>query len=234
MLETLFESGAAGGLPRAGALVSIAAHTAIIVAATVATARARPAPAPPEHVTIVPLRAVPARPATPQPPRTVASARTNGAAVPALPAPPVSVDWSKIPTGLPPMDAPPLTIGEQELHSIAPQTGSYVGSTGSPDDGGAYRAESVDALAALLPPALPPHYPEMLRRAGITGRVVVRFVVDTVGRVEPGSVTVLASAHEALERAVRDVLPRYRFRPAEAGGKRVRMLVEMPFEFALR
>jgi periplasmic protein TonB len=233
MLETLFESGAAGGRPRAGALVSVAAHMAIIAAAVVATARARPAPPGPEHVVIIPIHAPPTPRVTPTSPRTVTSSRTNGASVPALPALPVLIDWSKIPTGLPPVDAPPLSIGEHELRSLDLRTGSYGSATSGPDDG-AYRPESVDVVAALVPPAPAPGYPETLRRAGVTGRVVVRFVVDTSGRLEAGSVVVLSSAHAALERAVRDILPRYRFRPAEAGGKRVRMLVEMPFEFALR
>src|SRR5688572_29086083 len=111
MLETLFESGAAGGRPRAGALVSVAAHAAIIAAAVVATTRAAPVVARPERITIVPL-GTPARPPTPEWPRPVASSRTSGAPVAAAPIPPVSIDWARIPTGLPSVEAPPLSIGE--------------------------------------------------------------------------------------------------------------------------
>jgi periplasmic protein TonB len=80
---------------------------------------------------------------------------------------------------------------------------------------------------------LRPQYPERLRAAGVTGRVVVRLVVDTLGRVEPASVAIRESAHDLFAQAVRAVIPSLRFVPAEAGGRRVRMLVDLPFEFRL-
>ena len=78
-----------------------------------------------------------------------------------------------------------------------------------------------------------PRYPESLRQAAIDGRVLVRFTVDTTGRIEMGSVTVLASTHDLFTRSVRDALPAFRFKPAEIGGHRVRALAEMPFEFQI-
>jgi protein TonB len=90
----------------------------------------------------------------------------------------------------------------------------------------------VDRIARLLTEPRP-HYPEQLRSAGVSGRVVVQFTVDTLGLVEPGSVVVREAAHELFADAVRAVLPALRFRAAEAGGHRVRMLVELPFEFRL-
>lgn len=94
-------------------------------------------------------------------------------------------------------------------------------------------AETVDKVAAMvLPPR--PRYPDQLRAAGVTGRVIVRLVVDTAGRVEPGSVMIRESSHDLFAEAVRAVLPSLRFVPAEAGGRKVRMLVDLPFEFRLR
>ena len=78
-----------------------------------------------------------------------------------------------------------------------------------------------------------PRYPESLRQAGISGRVVIRFVVDTLGSIDMTSVQVLESTHDGFARAVRDVLPRFRFKPSEVGGRRVRSLAEMPFEFTV-
>ena len=75
--------------------------------------------------------------------------------------------------------------------------------------------------------------PESLRQAAIDGRVLVRFAVDTSGRIDMSSVTVLASTHDLFTRAVRDALPVFRFKPAELGGHRVRALAEMPFEFQI-
>lgn len=78
-----------------------------------------------------------------------------------------------------------------------------------------------------------PRYPESLRQAAIDGRVLVRFTVDTSGRIERSTVSVLASTHDLFTRAVRDALPGFLFKPAELGGHRVRALAEMPFEFQI-
>jgi outer membrane biosynthesis protein TonB len=67
----------------------------------------------------------------------------------------------------------------------------------------------------------------------VAGRVVARFVVDTLGRVEPGSVQVVAADHPLFAATVREALGAMRFRPARAGGVRVRQLVELPFAFAV-
>ena len=79
----------------------------------------------------------------------------------------------------------------------------------------------------------PPRYPESLRSAGIDGRVVIQFVVDTLGAIEPASVKVILSSHDLFTRSVETVLPRYRFVPSEVNGRRVRALAQMPFEFHL-
>jgi periplasmic protein TonB len=91
---------------------------------------------------------------------------------------------------------------------------------------------TVDRRAALLAPPRP-RYPEQLRAAGVTGRVIVRLVVDTLGRVEMGTVVIRESGHDLFAQSVHAVLPALRFIAAEAGGRKVRMLVDLPFEFRL-
>jgi protein TonB len=98
------------------------------------------------------------------------------------------------------------------------------------DDGSAGEWHANELLMHLLTP-LKPRYPEPLRQAGIEGRVLVRFVVDTLGRIDPASVQILSSTHDQFTRAVRDALSGFRFRPAESNGKRIPALAEMPFEF---
>ena len=65
-----------------------------------------------------------------------------------------------------------------------------------------------------------PRYPEQLRQAGVDGRVLVRFTVDTTGRVDPSSVKILTSTHDLFSRAVRESLAGFRFKPAEVNGRR--------------
>jgi protein TonB len=79
-----------------------------------------------------------------------------------------------------------------------------------------------------------PRYPDLLRQAGIDGRVLLRFTVDTTGRVDPASVAVVNSTHDLFTSAARTALLAFRFRPAEVNGRHVRALAEMPFEFAIK
>jgi hypothetical protein len=68
----------------------------------------------------------------------------------------------------------------------------------------------------------------------VEGDVVARFVVDTLGRVEPGSIAILAATHALFAAEVRAWLSRTRYRPAEYEGRVVRQLVEQRIGFALR
>lgn len=79
-----------------------------------------------------------------------------------------------------------------------------------------------------------PDYPDVLRSASVSGEVVVRFVVDTLGWVEPGSIQVVRSSHERFSDAVRRWLGRMRYEPAEDAGSVVRQLVEQRVGFALQ
>lgn len=76
-----------------------------------------------------------------------------------------------------------------------------------------------------------PRYPSMLESAHVEGRVLAQFVVDTTGHAEMDSFKALSSSNELFTSAVKAVLPRMRFYPAEVGGRKVRQLVQMPFVF---
>jgi TonB family protein len=67
----------------------------------------------------------------------------------------------------------------------------------------------------------------------IQGEVIVSYIVDARGRVEPGSIKVISATHKLFADAVRVALLNARYRPAEAGGQAVRQLVEQPFIFKL-
>lgn len=76
-------------------------------------------------------------------------------------------------------------------------------------------------------------YPRVLAGAGVVGRVVVQFIVDTLGRVEPGSVRVLETTHPAFVEATETGVLEARFRPATFGGHAVRQLSRMPVRYVL-
>jgi TonB family protein len=78
-----------------------------------------------------------------------------------------------------------------------------------------------------------PRYPEALRSARVEGDVLAQWVVDSTGRVEAGSLKVLKATSPEFVASVRDVVYAMRYQPAEVGGRRVRQLVQQPFEFRL-
>jgi TonB family protein len=79
-----------------------------------------------------------------------------------------------------------------------------------------------------------PRYPADLRARSIQGEVLVQFVVDTAGKPVPGTFRVLRSTDPGFAQEVERVVWLMRFFPAELkDGRRVRQLVQMPFQFAL-
>jgi protein TonB len=93
---------------------------------------------------------------------------------------------------------------------------------------------TVEKAILAIPGTSNPRYPSMLQSAGVEGDVRAQFVVDTLGRVEAGSVKILSTSHDLFGTAVRDALMRARFTPAEAGGRKVRQLAEQVFTFTIK
>jgi len=91
----------------------------------------------------------------------------------------------------------------------------------------------VEKPVVMAPGAQGPSYPDMLRSAGIEGTVLAQFVVDTTGRAEMGTFKALKSDNDLFTTAVRNALQRMRFLPAEVGGRKVKQLVQQPFQFSL-
>lgn len=159
-------------------------------------------------------------------PNTVSGGATSSGGIP-LPGPP----RISVPPDLPipvfdglssmpePLVSPPGRAG------VAPRGGGG-------DDGAPLPAWLADERPELLS-ARPPAYPAGLRELGVTGRVVVRVVVDTLGRAEPGSFTVVSTPHPGLTGPVREAVGRALFRPGRVRGRAVRVLVEIPFEFRI-
>ena len=98
---------------------------------------------------------------------------------------------------------------------------------------GAYFEFQVEKTVLPSPNNPTPAYPTMLRSAGVEGRVLAQFIVDTSGRAEMATFKILETSHELFAQAVREALPDYRFFPAEIAGRRVRQVVQRPFTFAI-
>jgi len=78
-----------------------------------------------------------------------------------------------------------------------------------------------------------PQYPDLLRQAGIQGRVIVQAIIDTSGRAEPPSVKVIQSPNPGFDQPAKTYVLRALFRPARVHGRAVRVLVNLPIDFKI-
>ncbi|HVX41035.1 MAG TPA: energy transducer TonB [Gemmatimonadaceae bacterium] len=99
--------------------------------------------------------------------------------------------------------------------------------------GDAIDAAIADQQPYLLPGQIGPAYPEQLRVDAPDGLVVVRFIIDTLGRAEAPSLRVIESSDPLFAQSVRTALERLRYQPARFSGRRIRVRVEERFEFHL-
>ena len=79
-----------------------------------------------------------------------------------------------------------------------------------------------------------PHYPPSLMEAGIQGRVVLRFVLDTTGVPERGSVQVVAATDPGFVSSARAVILGSVFKPGRILDRKVRTQVTIPITYTIR
>lgn len=139
------------------------------------------------------------------------------------------------------IDAPSLVLPSTlNAESILPTIGagfspSFSASPGrAPANGesGLWSALSEQAAELLSGPL--PAYPELLRQAGVQGRVVLEAVVDTTGRVVPSSIQVVAATNPGFVAPARQALIAALFRPSMLGGNPVPIRVRIPYDFTIR
>jgi TonB family protein len=76
-----------------------------------------------------------------------------------------------------------------------------------------------------------PQYPLEMRRAGITGEVVVEFVVDVNGDVI--NATALRSSRTEFEAAAVAAVSKWKFKPGRKGGRDVNTRLQVPIVFTM-
>jgi TonB family protein len=76
-----------------------------------------------------------------------------------------------------------------------------------------------------------PVYPSALGQYGFGGRVVLQFVVDTLGLAELGDIVVSETSHPGFVESARRMVGKCRYDPAKPAGRPVRYLVAQPITF---
>ena len=150
----------------------------------------------------------------------------------ALPSPPA--EPSTAVSSAPSQNAKPnASSSSQGSNDRSASAGAAAGTGGGA--GGGNAAVGIDAVEH--PPAIvssvTPVYPQLARRRGIEGVVVLKFVVNQIGEVEK-EIQIVESV-PILDDAAIDALRRWRFSPGrDRDGNPVRVLLEIPIRFTLR
>ena len=243
MFEVLVASGAHLDLRARWMTTSVVTHAIVVALAVATTGKAltssAEAPPDPAMLLFVPKPPPPPPPeAKPEPPvRQVAVAEPPPKGFQTIAAP------KDLPTIIPPVDLTQRRLDPRDFtgrgmeggvaDGVVGGTGPAAGASGSGDLGAIYEATTRDErfqpAELLSQPA--PRYPPALAAMGVEGRVKVEFVIDTTGRVEPGSVRILESSHPAFEDAAHGTVLAAAFRPARLSRHAVRQLTRQAIRF---
>lgn len=213
-----------------GMMISLAVHTVLIGGAVYGTLQAKEILEKPKQEKVDFIDMKKDEPPPPekveQPPPEVIAAPPPPKGFQVLTAP------IKIPDVLPEIDLSKKVTDEADFSGKGVVGGIAKGVGNGPADQ-TYFEFQVEKQVSMVPNTGTLRYPDMLRSANVEGEVLVQFVVDTTGRADLSSFKVLKSSHDLFTNSVKNALSQMRFYPAEIGGRKVKQLVQQPFNFTL-
>ena len=236
MFNNLVESQAKKQKRWGGSITSIVLHSVVVAAMIIATANAgiKKDEKKEEKVDFVEVKKdepKPPEPEKPPPPPDAVAAPPPPKGFQVLSAP------IEIPNIIPDIDLSKKVTDEADFSGKGVAGGVAKGVEGGkgpvPQGDQPYFDFQVEKPVVMAPGATGPAYPDMLRSAGIEGTVLAQFVVDTTGRADMSTFKVLKTDNDLFSTSVKNALARMKFLPAEVGGRKVKQLVQQPFQFSL-
>jgi protein TonB len=244
MFDVLVASGAHLELKPRWVTTSVLTHALIVTLAVMATQAVLDAPsvtAPDPAI----LLFVPKPPSSPPPPEVKRESPAPSVVV-AEPPPKgfqTVAALTDIPKVIPPVDLSQRPLDPRDFTGRGVEGGvaeGVVGGTGRVDTGSPggelnaiYEAttndERFEPAILVLQPA--PRYPGALETLGIEGQVMVEFVIDTTGRIQPPTIRILTSTHQDFAAAARVAVAGAIFRPAHLSAHAVRQLTRQSIRF---
>lgn len=136
-----------------------------------------------------------------------------------------------IPKDIPPIDLNQKPFDPKDFTGKGIEGGvatGVVGGTGPVDVGAVVTSAEADEPPTMIsagPQRVPPGM------EGVPAQVVFQFIVDTLGRAEPGSVKVISSTNKIFEAPAKETILKSVFKPGRNGGRAVRVLVQQRVTF---
>ncbi|QYM78521.1 TonB family protein [Horticoccus luteus] len=183
------------------------------------------APPPKEEVTTIELMKMP--PLEPEEPEEIPNDEPQ---TPIEFAPPMQADVPQIV----PVDAFVQQIQPPPPEGLKPNTGVITIPQGRP--GGFGKGIEIFDVSKLDKSPVPkvrvaPNYPFEMKRSGITGEVVVDFIVDTHGDVQ--NAFAVRSTQREFEQPAVQAVSKWKFTPGRKNGRAVYSHLQVPIEFKL-
>jgi protein TonB len=149
--------------------------------------------------------------------------------------PPLGFQTVMPPTEIP-KEIPPVNLNERfnaaDFSGKGVEGGIATGAVGGtgPVTGETFLEAQVDDPVSIISQPKP-RYPPVLQQAGVSGKVELQFVVDTLGHAEAASWKVLKSTNKLFEEPARETIMKSVFKPARIKGAAVRQLVQQAMVF---
>lgn len=137
-----------------------------------------------------------------------------------------------VPTPTPKATSTPKPKQTPKPKPVTPSEASKRPPTPNPQPPAAPRGKMVEARPDVASNP-PPRYPDLARRNGWEGEVIIRADVDASGRVTSAAV-IRKSRYAVLDQAALAAVRKWKFKPRTVGGQRVDATVEVPVNFTLR
>ena len=140
---------------------------------------------------------------------------------------------SVVPTAIPPVDLS-HHFDAKDFSGKGVEGGvaaGIVGGTGPVDNTQVFMEAQVDDPPTIVSPG-PMRYPDVLRAAGIQGRVTVKFVIDSTGHPDPNTIQIVSTPHPGFVNAAKELVAKSVFRPGKVHGQVVAVLVQQVINFA--
>jgi protein TonB len=125
----------------------------------------------------------------------------------------------------------PLDLDVDQGMAVKQVMGDQQGQSHGPGLPAAFEFEEVDQPPRALR-KVSPVYPHEAKQENIEGQVILRFLVNAKGNVEKPKV-VFAKPKGVFEQKALEAIRKWKFKPGEYEGKKVRTWVMLPIEFKL-